>query len=187
MSKNGHARHAENRHRRRQGSVRDTNDRRPALPRPAELGVLLHIDTVVSSEIIATRSSAAEDDRARVENFHFRFSDFFGLAWRRTLAQVLAEIFKPANNLRTGANRDLPITNRSEKIVDGFWEKRRGWGVFSFQLRWVARRMRRQSGKWKPFLTTKHTKYTKKSGIGFYNKGTKGTKQSQQQNGKKQT
>ena len=39
----------------------------------------------------------------------------------------------------------------------------------------------------KLFLTTKHTKYTKKSEIGFYNKGTKGTKQSQQQNGKKQT
>jgi len=66
MSKNGHARHAENRHRRRQGNVSDTVIRRPALPRPAEQDVLLYVDTVVSSEIFAARSSAAEGAAGRL-------------------------------------------------------------------------------------------------------------------------
>ena len=91
-----------------------------------------------------TGSAGTEDGRWQwAENIHFRFSDSFALAWRRSLARVLEEICKPASGLRTGTNREPRITNRSEKIVDGFWEKRRGWGVFSFQLGRVARRRRR--------------------------------------------
>ena len=63
MSKNGHARRLENRHRHRQGRVRDTIVQRQAQAWPAELGVLLYTDTYVSSEIIENRRSATEGNK----------------------------------------------------------------------------------------------------------------------------
>ena len=110
-----------------------------------------------------------------------------------------------ARNLSTGFGRNLTAGERLakrreqrppnheparkqkvKKIFDGFWGKRRGWGVFSFQFsvemgraknaKEAKAKRKAEGGKQKPFLTTKHTKYTQKTEIGFHNKGTKGTK-----------
>ena len=92
MSKNGHARRADNRTAAdKTVSGTPSSGGRPR-PRPVELGVLLHIDTVVSSEVFADRKSVAEGDRGRSGKFPFPVFRYFCVGM--------------ATNLSTGFSRN---------------------------------------------------------------------------------
>ena len=54
---------------------------------------------------IENRAAADESGAVTSVDFEVGHSSF---SWRRTLARVLAEICKPVNGLRTGANSDPP-------------------------------------------------------------------------------